>query len=390
MKHFYYRAVGFVLLNLLFFTLPSLGQQQPSKRIRDTIPYEFIHDKIIIPVTVNGVSVKYIVDTGGKTGTVRQFAVDMGGKTAGNTMVSDLNRQSLSYETGILENVRLSANYQLSQLETMIFPSNGFFTTLGVAGILGADAFAQSVVTFDAREKIMVIDYPYRPLGLKITEGLEFVDNPSNHSIIRLNFGGEEIPALFDTGASGFLLLSTTDYISLRSKGIVGEESRGYGINGIGIGGLSQSVEFYKTALPRLEVLGKHFTGIGSITIPSRTIIGVDLLKYGKVIIDYMRKRFYFFPYDEEIVDLGGRPATWNVGILPVKDHFEVTTVWESIKNAVQTGDHVVNINGNDLKDVPLSEFAINDIMDAIEGEQAYILIRRGEDVKRIEIRKEQ
>ena len=54
------------------FTLAFMSgyaQQQPAKRVCDTIHYEFIQDKIVIPVIVNGVKVKYIVDTGGQTGT---------------------------------------------------------------------------------------------------------------------------------------------------------------------------------------------------------------------------------------------------------------------------------------------------------------------------------
>lgn len=59
-----------------------------------------------------------------------------------------------------------------------------------MAGILGGDAFAQSVITFDAREKIMVINYPYRPAGLKITDGVELFPGQSNHSIVEVGFGG--------------------------------------------------------------------------------------------------------------------------------------------------------------------------------------------------------
>lgn len=32
-----------------------------------------------------------------------------------------------------------------------------------------------------------------------------------------------------------------------------------------------------------------------------------------------------FSRMNEAIVDAGGAPKTWNVGILPVKGHFEVT-----------------------------------------------------------------
>ena len=53
------------------------------------------------------------------------------------------------------------------------------------------------------------------------------------------------------------------------------------------------------------------------------SIIGVDLLEYGKVIIDYMRRRFYFFPFEEGKTDMGGAPALWNVSILPRNDRFE-------------------------------------------------------------------
>ena len=116
---------------------------------------------------MNGLKVKYIVDTGGKTGTMRDIAVDMKALSTGtSTSVSDINRAGTNFQTGILQNVELSPNYKLSRLETMIFPMTGFFKELGVAGILGGDAFAQSVITFDAREKIMVINYPYRPAGL--------------------------------------------------------------------------------------------------------------------------------------------------------------------------------------------------------------------------------
>lgn len=47
---------------------------QIQNKVCDTIPYELVHNKIIIPVTINGVKTKYIVDTGGKTGTVVRYS----------------------------------------------------------------------------------------------------------------------------------------------------------------------------------------------------------------------------------------------------------------------------------------------------------------------------
>ena len=350
------RTIVFIVGLLVLFSAGVFGQQV-TRRVCDTIHYELIREKIIIPVTVNGIKVKYIVDTGGKTGTMRDVAVDMKATSTGtSTSVSDINRAGTSFQTGILHDVELSPNYRLPRLETMIFPATGFFRELGVAGILGGDAFARSVITFDSREKIMVINYPYRPAGLKITDGVRMFPGQSSHSIVDVDFGGVSKRVLFDTGASGLLLLSSIDYGDLKDKVKNIKVAEAIGVNMVGISGVGQPVE--------------------SITINmGMSIIGIDMLRYGKIVIDYMRERFYFFPYGEEIVDAGGAPKTWNVGILPVKGHFEVTIVWDNLKDQLEFGDRVVNINGKNLSSVAQSQLEIDALLDAIEGDSAYIII---------------
>lgn len=365
------------------------GNKLPG-RVCDTIHYELIREKIIIPVTVNGIKVKYIVDTGGKTGTMRDVAVDMKATSTGtSTSVSDINRAGTSFQTGILHDVELSPNYRLPRLETMIFPATGFFRELGVAGILGGDAFARSVITFDSREKIMVINYPYRPAGLKITDGVRMFPGQSSHSIVDVDFGGVSKRVLFDTGASGLLLLSSIDYGDLKDKVKNIKVAEAIGVNMVGISGVGQPVEIDKVAIGEMTFLDKKFTNVGSITINmGMSIIGIDMLRYGKIVIDYMRERFYFFPYGEEIVDAGGAPKTWNVGILPVKGHFEVTIVWDNLKDQLEFGDRVVNINGKNLSSVAQSQLEIDALLDAIEGDSAYIIILKEGRERKVEIKR--
>lgn len=385
------RTIIQIGLCLLFFLI--CGQEataQIKNKVCDTIPYEFIRNKIIIPVTVNGVKVKYIVDTGGKTGTTYEAATQMKAAAAGFMRVSDLNAQGSSYQEAHVQNVSIGKNYQIKQLKTMVLPENPFFKSLGVVGILGGDAFTQSVVTFDSRTKIMVINSPYRPEGLKITEGIPFVTDAGHHSIINVRMDGHDLKALFDTGASGFLLYSMEDCNKLAD--ITGTEivNHGYGIVGAGIAGLGKPVDIKKVNIPSITIQGKEFTNIGSTTtIMNTTIIGVDLLEYGKVIIDYMRRRFYFFPFENEVTDMGGAPSLWNVSILPRNKRFEVTTVWDSMKEKVTFGDPVININGTSLKDCPMSQMAVEEIMNAIPGNTGYIIIEKDNQEKKIKIRKE-
>ena len=382
-----------VLLLLGFMTsLPVVTiAQQTTRRICDTIHYEYVHDKIIIPVIVNGVKVKYIVDTGGQTGTDWEHVKAKGGVATGaSNAISDHNDKKQLYQMAKVKNVQLSPNYMLAEMKTMVLPVIGSFKSIGVVGILGGDAFAQSVVTFDAREQIMVINYPYRPDRLKITDGVEMFPGSTHHSIINMNLGGVEKRVLFDTGADGFLLLTADDFKDIEDAGRGEKTAHGFGINGVGLEGLSKPVEMSKVNVKEVTVLDKKFTNAGSvISDKSTTIVGVDLLEYGKVVIDYMRNRFYFFPFDSEIADLGGAPKTWNVSILPANERFEITTVWDSMKDVVTFGDQVININGTDITGFPMSQPAVDSVMNAIRSDVGYIVVLKDGKKEKIEIRRE-
>ena len=375
---------------LLFLIYGKECMSQIPNKVCDTIPYEFVYNKIIIPVTVNGVKTKYIVDTGGRTGTTYDIALEMQATAAGYMRVSDVNGQGQNYQEADVSNVSIGNSYQIKKMRTMVLPKDPFFTDLGVAGILGGDAFAQSVVTFDSRNKIMVINYPYRPERLKLTDGIPLLDETEYHSFVTVKQGEQTMKILFDTGAEGFLLYSMQDYNRLADISDIKEINHGHGIVSAGLTGLGNPVEIKMLNIPSMCIINKEFTNIGSTTsMMNETIVGVDLLKYGKVIIDYMRRRFYFLPFEEGKIDMGGAPAFWNVNILPRNERFEITTIWDSMKDKVAFGDEVININGTSLKDCPMSQMAVEEIMNAIPGDNGYIIIKKDNQEKRIEIRKE-
>lgn len=375
---------------LLFLIYGKECMSQIQNKVCDTIPYELIHNKIIIPVTVNGVKTKYIVDTGGRTGTTYDIALEMQATAAGYMRVSDVNGQGQNYQEAYVSNVSIGNSYQIKKLKTMVLPKDPFFTYLGVAGILSGDAFAQSVITFDSRNRIMVINYPYRPERLKITDGIPLQDETEYHSFITVKQGEQAIKVLFDTGAEGFLLYSMKDYNRLADISGIKEINHANGIVSAGLTGLGDPVEIKKLNIPSIRITNKEFTNVGCTTsIMNETILGIDLLKYGKVIIDYMRKRFFFLPFDNEKTDMGGAPTLWNVSILPRNERFEITTIWDSMKDRVSFGDQVININGTSLKNCPMSQISVEEIMNAIPKDTGYIIVKKDNMEKKIEIKKE-
>lgn len=141
-------------------------------------------------------------------------------------------------------------------------------------------------------------------------------------------------------------------------------------------------------SIGKLNFVGKEFSNMESVTTKGSSLMGVGMLEYGKVIIDYMRNRFYFFPYTNETEDLSGMLKDWNVGILPVKGHFEITAVWDSAKDQVALGDEVIRINGKNLSELKQSQLEVEALLDAVEGDVAEIVILKDGKEKKVEIKR--
>lgn len=71
-----------------------------------------------------------------------------------------------------------------------------------------------------------------------------------------------------------------------------------------------------------------------------------------------------------------------------MKGHFEVTTVWDNLKDQLEFGDRVVNINGKNLSSVAQSQLEIDALLDAIEGDSAYIIILKEGRERKVEIKR--
>ena len=86
---------------------------------------------------------------------------------------------------------------------------------------------------------------------------------------------------------------------------------------------------------------------------------------------------------------MGGAPKTWNVGILPANERFEITTIWDSMKDVVALGEQVIDINGTDITGFPMSQPVIDGLRNAIVEDTAYIIVVRAGKKEKIEIRRE-
>ena len=139
---------------------------------------------------------------------------------------------------------------------------------------------------------------------------------------------------------------------------------------------LSRRVNF-----PVISLGATKFRNVTTETsTPPYTLLGVKLLEYGKVTIDYSRRHLYFEPYEQEF-DLASKHYNVN---LRVKDgDLVVSTVWSSMKGMVEVGDKVVQINGKSVKKYDFCESIIMGIpeLKAKKKTKLTILTKQGKKV---------
>lgn len=372
------KRVNSIILCLLLFSLGSQAQAQGQyQKVCDTIPYEIVYHKIVIPVEVNGKRVKFIVDTGGQTALTHSAAVELGAKQTSSRPISDFGGKASLYGEGEMYNVQLSPNLKIPIQKIIITPNVGFFKSLGVVGLLSGDVFANCVISFDSQLKIMVINYPYRPLGLKVTDGMVMDGGQYKHTVVKASFSGVTLDVLFDTGAHGFLMLTEHDYSQLKELIPTKIINTGFGIGGVGIGGPGKPGDLKNISVSEIDFMGKKFLNAETtLSKNGSTILGVDVLNYGKVIIDYARNRFYFLPFDDSVIESVPLKKSWNISILPMDGMFKISAVWSTIKNTVSFGEQVISINGTTLDGLPLSQLVIDDMMDEIKNDSTEIVLK--------------
>lgn len=169
----------------------------------DTLRYEKTVGLAKIPVQINGKTYQFIFDTGAQGTVLRSDKADEMGTNTGesDTLYDAFNNKTIQafYNVGQLK----VGESTITNLKTLVFPTNPVFECLGIDGIIGQDIIRQFdwLIDFDKRY-IIKIDtsarYNEKLAGFK---HVKFKMNDWKPTIT-LGIGSQNIDFLFDSGAS--------------------------------------------------------------------------------------------------------------------------------------------------------------------------------------------
>ncbi len=367
-----YRII--VLWLLCVIALPVVAQQYKA-----VLPYRMVGGKMVVEMALNGTPRSFIFDTGGRTALPGNICEELGLAVVDSLTVTDVNSNKSVYPIVSVASLLTSdGKINFRNVPAMKLPNAIPFECFQVDGLIGSDLLVHMIVEIDGKAKTITLASSEKTPTISLRKMLPFV-RPRLPIIFLQAGAGNNIACLFDTGTSGFFTLKKTDFEALEDVNSFLVVSEGYGESALGVSGMAEADVSHRVCFPLLSLGPTKFKNVTVETAtPPYTLLGVKLLDYGKVTLDYPRARFYFEAYETEN-DLSAKQ--YNIGLRVKDGDLIVSTVWGDLKDQVEVGDKVIKINGKLTPKYDFCESIINGIPELKEKESCKltVLTTRGE-----------
>lgn len=329
------------------------------------IKYVEINGKIIINVSIENKKYKFLVDTGAPTAISEDLYNSIKTNKLGNIEITDQSGITDSLEVVSIPNIKIS---EIKFKETPAFvsknDSNLIFECFEIDGIIGSNLLRNSVIQFNSQENEIILTDNSKNLELKKREAIEMkVDKIQSNPFVPIklmkgNHEGNEY-VLFDSGDNDFYVISNKVYQQLQSQVDIFEIiAKNVGTFSMGLFGTANENEHFALKIPKLKIGDTDFKNVITKTTYAETSrIGSELLKYGKVTLDYKKERFWIENFKEKkSIELSEK--MWPIEpVLNNENEIVVGIIWDkSLKNKINLGDKILKFDEINYKDMDYCE----------------------------------
>jgi len=341
----------------------SKGKASKQKYYSE-ISFEFVKGKIIIPVTIEGNTYKFLLDTGAPNLITSNLKQIIEHKEGNSMTIKDANSNRSSMEVVNIPSLTLG-NIKFNNQTALVYSSddNLIFNCFKVDGFIGSNLLRNSIIKFQLKEKKIIITNDIRKVKPKkrFKSDLKIV-GAQKSPYIQIEIKGDRNAnenLLFDTGMDGFYDLCLSHYKFFVEQNALSTHSEGKGSIGMSLFGNAKANNQYRLKIPEIHFTNAIFKNVVTETSDdNNSKIGAKLLEYGNVIIDFKHKDFYFEPFETE-VDLDKKLLGFSPTIIDNK--VVVGIVWDNaLEDILKFGDEIISVNGLYFSEKDICELLTN------------------------------
>ena len=389
-----------LVFSITFFSLLSYSQsinfnqgKAAVKKYHAIIPFETKRDIPIIQVKIKGRNYNFMLDTGGMTAISQEVAEVLIPNSLAEIAIRDSGDLESEMRVVTIDSVHVGG-VCFTGTPAVIMPPSDFMKCLGVDGNIGSNLLRNSVLQFSFRDKTITLTNQIKKLQAdkKQSVKMELTDVQSNPYISVSHTNGKNSASevlLIDTGMTGMYSVALTVYEGrLKPQEVFQELYSATGSYTLGIHGRAKEEGQYKVRILQMDIAGSMISNVtANSTVGSNSRIGAEILKYGKVTLDYHNGRFYFEPYKDKGLDLSEK--SWPVEPAIQDGKMVIGIVWDhSYGDRIKTGDIILKMGNTNYENIDICGLAadrppiLEDILilvlkDAVTGDVKEVEITR-------------
>ncbi|WP_337966572.1 retropepsin-like aspartic protease [uncultured Flavobacterium sp.] len=294
----------FSFLLSLFVVTVSFGQKFDfkngtllQKNFCDTIPFEIVKNKIIIPIKINGAEKRFLFDTGSVLIISEEIQNAMNYSKIGDAQVDDVNKKSTDSKIVSVKELQIgTVTFQDIPSLVIDVKKNYPMYCLNVDGIIGSNVFNNCIVSIDLKNKRIILTDNLQKIALQNAYQTPISVNQIGKPYIKIDLGNEvTFDGLFDSGADKLISISSKIFDKAIKKGVANVVNEGFGVTSIGLNGMIEPEKKNRALVKQVKFGNAEINNI--ITIESektKNAIGIQLAEYGTITLDFINKNFYF------------------------------------------------------------------------------------------------
>ncbi len=366
------RILRKILLSIIpLFAVNSFSQQFDGsfteKNYYTEIKYEFINEKIIIPVEIEGEQYRFLLDTGAPNFITKKLNDKIKTNYIKSVPVADASNKKDALQLVTISQLTIGdVTFKNSNAIVTSSTSNFLFDCFEIDGFIGSNLLQNSIIQIQPRTQTLIITDNKKKLSLnsKNAVKLKLYFNEKKPFIwIKLrgvDKGKEQV--LVDTGMKGLYELSNRNLRVFEKKEIITKKQSTTGTMGTGFLGAEKTTNYFKVQIPEIRINNTSFKNITVETTNSlNSRIGNDLLKYGTITLDFKNGKFYFNSIKNN-VDVSRKTHGFNPTLLDNK--LVIGVIWdEELKSKMSFGDQILKLNDVDIEDIDQCDFITKESM---------------------------
>ena len=345
-----------------FFVLSCFGQNSdlnngnfvnPDYFIE--LPFQKINNKIIVDVELGGKKRKFLMDTGAPMVISKELFNELNYAVLSKQKISDINQNIDSLLVVKLDSLKIGNNI-ITEIPAIVLTNNIIMDCLEVDGFIGSNALRNSVIQFDTKNQRIIITNNSAKLNLELLQGNDIMLDQQSSPYLKFNIG-EKISefALFDSGSDEFYSMANEKIEKFRKAKDFTIIYKSSGSNTLGMAGFGNSKETSLMFMPFIKLNGAKIHNIiseSSNDVNSR--IGVKMLDYGKLTLDYKNKKCFFEPY-ANYQDFESNQLQISLNF--IDNHLCIGKIWtKELSQQVQIGEKIISINDTNVENMTICE----------------------------------